>query len=160
MTAAALGTTITLPLLEADLGVARGQRARASSVELEIKPGSQSGSEQVLRGHGVPALRGGARGDIVVTVLVETPTRLDERQRELLRELAAVRHEESPDGLIQPQSQRSVFGRFKNAFKMSLPYFLHARPAAGVRRDRRASTAPRASTRSPCGGSGSASRSC
>ena len=59
----------------------------------------------MLTGQGVPALRGGGRGDIVVRVVVETPTRLDERQEELLRELAALRGEEQPDraGRAAPQ---------------------------------------------------------
>ena len=95
MTAAALGTTLTLPTLEAD--VEQGADSGVETTfELDIRPGTQSGTEQVLRGRGVPGLRGG-RGDLVVTVVVETPTRLDARQEELLRELAAIRGEEQPD---------------------------------------------------------------
>ena len=117
MTAAALGTTLTLPLLEADLADADGEddSELRTDYDLEIRPGTQSGSDQVLRGFGVPGLRGG-RGDLVVTVLVDTPTRLDPRQEELLRELAAIRGEESPDGRVQP-SQKSVFGRLRDAFQ-------------------------------------------
>ena len=66
------------------------------------------------RGRGVPGLRGG-RGDLVVTIAVETPTRLDPRQEELLRELAAIRGEEQPDGQVKPGS-KSVFGRLRDAF--------------------------------------------
>jgi molecular chaperone DnaJ len=52
-----------------------------------------------------------------VTVVVETPTRLDPRQEELLRELAAIRGEEKPDGRIgQTKSSGSVFGRIRDAF--------------------------------------------
>jgi molecular chaperone DnaJ len=112
MTAAALGTTLTLPTLEADLDKAEES---AKSFELEIRPGTQSGTEQVLRGLGVPGLRGVGRGDLVVTVVVDTPTRLDPRQQELLRELAEVRGEETPDGSIRP-TQKSVFGRLRDAF--------------------------------------------
>jgi molecular chaperone DnaJ len=113
MTAAALGTSIELPLLEADLDTEDIEIEK--SVTLDIAPGTQSGSEKVLRGRGVPGLRTGARGDVVVTVDVETPHRLDERQEELLRELAALRHEESPDGRIQP-TQKGMFGRLRDAF--------------------------------------------
>jgi molecular chaperone DnaJ len=117
MTAAALGTTLTLPTLEADL-VSSGSEAPEpgveTSFELEIRPGTQSGTDQVLRGRGVPGLRGG-RGDLVVTVLVDTPTRLDPRQEELLRELAALRGEESPNGAVRP-AHKSVFSRFRDAF--------------------------------------------
>ena len=114
MTAAALGTTLTLPTLEADVE-AGADSGVETSFELEIAPGTQSGAEQVLRGRGVPGLRGG-RGDLVVTVSVETPTRLDPRQEELLRELAAIRDEEAPSVQVRPSTQRSVFGRLRDAF--------------------------------------------
>ncbi len=115
MTAAALGTTIELPLLEADLAGADGSSDLETTVELDILPGTQSGAETVLHARGVPALRGSGRGDIVVRVVVETPTRLDERQEELLRELAALRDEESPDGRVH-EAPKSVFSRFRDAF--------------------------------------------
>ena len=92
-------------------------------VDVEIRPGTQSGTEQVLRGRGVPHLRSQVRGDLVVTIDVETPGRLDERQEELLRELAELRHEESPDGRIQTAAQgglRPAAGRLQ----VSLPVFL------------------------------------
>jgi molecular chaperone DnaJ len=111
MTAAALGTTVTLPLLEADLESEDPEMT--TSMDLDIRPGTQSGTEQVIRGHGVPSLRGQGRGNVVVTVVVETPTRVDERQEELLRELAKVRNEEAPDGRIEP-GHKSVLGMFRN----------------------------------------------
>ncbi len=115
MTAAALGTTIELPTLEADLHDGEAETDLETSVELDIRPGTQSGSEIVLNGRGVPALRGVGRGNLVVRVVVETPTRLDERQEELLRELAALRDEESPDGHVQA-THRSVFDKLRSAF--------------------------------------------
>jgi molecular chaperone DnaJ len=113
MTAAALGTTLTLPTLEADVDTGADSGVE-TSFDLEIRPGTQSGTEQVFRGRGVPGLRGG-RGDLVVTIQVETPSRLDPRQEELLRELAAIRGEEAPTGQVQP-SQKSMFGRLRDAF--------------------------------------------
>jgi molecular chaperone DnaJ len=112
MTAAALGTTLTLPTLEADVLPDDGPGAGSgveTSFDLEVAAGTQSGTEQVLRGRGVPGLRGG-RGDLVVTTIVETPTRLDPRQEELLRELAALRGEERPTGQVKAQ-KGSMFGR-------------------------------------------------
>ncbi len=114
MTAGALGTTIELPLLEADLDTEEIEVER--SVTIDVKPGTQSGTEHVLRGRGVPSLRSQARGDVVVVIEVETPTKLDERQQELLRELAVLRNEESPDGLVQP-AHKGLFGRVRDAFK-------------------------------------------
>ena len=113
MTAAALGTQLTLPLLEAD--VAGDDSDTVTTYDLEIRPGTQSGSEQVIRGFGVPSLRGG-RGDLVVSISVDTPTRLDPRQEELLRELAAIRGEESPDGQVEAP-HKSMFGRLRDAFQ-------------------------------------------
>ena len=114
MTAAALGTTLTLPTLEADLAGADGAEGLQTSFELSVPPGTQSGTETVVRGQGVPGLRGG-RGDLVVAIAVETPTRLDERQEQLLRELAEARGEEQPTGQVKP-AQKSVFGRLRDAF--------------------------------------------
>jgi molecular chaperone DnaJ len=115
MTAAALGTTLTLPTLEADVVPEDGGDSDVeTSFDLELRPGTQSGTEQVLRGRGVPGLRGG-RGDLVVNVLVETPTRLDARQEELLLELSALRGEQQPSGQVRA-SGRSVFGRLRDAF--------------------------------------------
>ena len=113
MTAAALGTALTLPTLEADLEQGAGSGVE-TSFELPIPAGTQSGHEVVLRGRGVPGLRGG-RGDLAVSVVVETPSRLDSRQEELLRELAAIRGEEQPTGDVRP-AHKSVFGRLRDAF--------------------------------------------
>ena len=113
MTAAALGTTLTLPTLEADVEQGAGSGVE-TSFALEIRPGTQSGAEQVLRGRGVPGLRGG-RGDLIVSIGVETPSKLDPQQEELLRQLAAIRGEETPTGKVQPGT-KSVFGRLRDAF--------------------------------------------
>ena len=113
MTAAALGTTLTVPTLEADLGGDDPELEK--SFPLEVRPGTQSGTTQTIKARGVPGLRGVGRGDLVVSVVVDTPTRLDPRQEELLRELAAIRGEESPDGSIRP-THKSVFGRLRDAF--------------------------------------------
>ena len=84
------------------------------AIDLDVRPGTQSGTEQVLRGRGVPDLRG-ARGNVVVTLAVETPSRLDPRQEELPRELAAIRGEEQPEGAVKP-AHKSVFNRLRDAF--------------------------------------------
>jgi molecular chaperone DnaJ len=115
MTAAALGTVLELPTLEADVVPPEGPTTDLeTSFELDIRPGTQSGTEEVLRGRGVPGLRGG-RGDLVVTIAVETPTRLDLRQEELLRELSAIRGEEQPAPRVRAD-RKSPFGRLRDAF--------------------------------------------
>jgi molecular chaperone DnaJ len=116
MTAAALGTVLEVPTLEADLPEERiEEQVHGLTASIEVPPGTQSGAEFVLSGHGVPSLRGGGRGDVTVTVVVSTPTRLDDRQRELLSELAVLRGEESAQGTVHSH-QRSVFDRLRDAF--------------------------------------------
>ena len=73
---AALGTSLVVPTVEGD-------------EEVEVKPGTQPGTEIRLRGRGVPHLRrSGVRGDLHVLVDVEVPTRLSHKQRELLEAYA------------------------------------------------------------------------
>jgi molecular chaperone DnaJ len=77
MIQAALGTRLRVPTVEGD-------------EEVEIKPGTQPGTEVRLRGRGVPHLRrSGARGDLHVFVNVVVPSRLSKRQRSILEEYAA-----------------------------------------------------------------------
>ncbi len=71
----ALGDKVEVPTL-------RGR------VEMTIPPGTQSGKVFRLRNQGLPQLEGRGRGDQLVRVFVEVPTRLSERQKELLREFA------------------------------------------------------------------------
>ncbi len=65
-------------------------------VEMSIPAGTQSGKVFRLRGQGLPALDGRARGDQLVRVFVETPRKLTDRQKELLREFEAI--ESQKDG--------------------------------------------------------------
>jgi molecular chaperone DnaJ len=115
MTAAALGTHLDLPTLEADTVADSAASDVESTVPLEIRAGTQSGEQLAVRGRGVPRLRGSGRGDLVVRVVVDTPSRLDEEQEELLRRLATLRNEERPDGQFLPSS-KGVFGKLRDVF--------------------------------------------
>jgi molecular chaperone DnaJ len=103
MTAAALGTTLKLDTFD---GID----------ELEVKPGTQPGDAMTLRGLGVTHLRGTGRGDLIVHTSVQTPTRLDEQQEELLRQLASLRGEERPEGKLAPANP-GLLGKLRDAFK-------------------------------------------
>ncbi|NLE97445.1 MAG: molecular chaperone DnaJ [Propionibacterium sp.] len=94
MTAAALGTTVELATLEAEW---EKSDEADRKVDVEVPAGTQSGTRQVIQGRGVPRLRGGGRGDLGVTFLVQTPTKLDDTQRDLLRQLAEQRDEKEPE---------------------------------------------------------------
>ncbi|GAB7191370.1 molecular chaperone DnaJ [Kineococcus sp. NUM-3379] len=100
MTAAALGTVITLETLEGD------------GVEIEVRPGSQSGETVTLRGRGTEHLRSAGRGDLLVHLDVVTPRNLDAEQEELLRRLAELRGEARPAGRLSP-SHQGVFSKLR-----------------------------------------------
>ncbi len=101
MTAAALGTSLTLTTLDGE-------------EEVVIVAGSQSGTVQRLRARGVPRLRGTGRGDLHVHIEVLTPTKLDEEQERLLRQLAAARGEERP--ATTKAAGGGLFSRMRDAF--------------------------------------------
>ena len=84
---AALGTRIGVPTIGGDEEV------------VEIKPGTQPGTEIRLRGKGVPHLRrSGVRGDLHVIVDIEVPARLSKAQRDALEAYAEASDEPISDG--------------------------------------------------------------
>ena len=105
MTAAALGTSVTIETLD-------------GTETLTVKPGTQSGTIVTLRAQGVPHLsRGVGRGDLSVHLEVETPTRLDPEQERLLRELARLRDEEQPEITVTSAVPAGgFFSRLRDAF--------------------------------------------
>lgn len=113
MTAAALGTHLDLPTLESE---APEFEDASPTVGLNVTAGTQSGDTLTVKGYGVPRLRGSGRGDLKVQVVVETPTKVDEQQRDLLAQLAKLRDEEHPEALIDA-NHKGVFGKIKDAFK-------------------------------------------
>jgi molecular chaperone DnaJ len=106
MTAAALGAVLPLATLD---GIE----------ELRLEPGMQSGSVLRLAGGGMPRLRSSGRtdgrGDLYVHLEVQTPTRLDARQTELLRQLAELRGEEQPE-LAASGRSGGLFSRLRDSF--------------------------------------------
>ena len=57
-------------------------------VDLQVPEGAQTGKTLRLKGRGMPSLRSRERGDLVVEIFVETPTKLTARQKELMAEFA------------------------------------------------------------------------
>ncbi len=94
MTTAAMGGEVEVPTI--DGGMSR----------VRIPAGSQSGKQMRLRGKGMPALRGGGEGDMLIEIAVETPVNLTARQRELLKEFERLSEENNPEG-------RSFFAKVK-----------------------------------------------
>jgi molecular chaperone DnaJ len=90
---------LSLSITQAALGARVNVPTADGSEEIEVKAGTQPGTEIKLRGRGVPHLRRqSSRGDLHVMVDVRVPARLTGRQRELLEELAAELGELEPEG--------------------------------------------------------------
>jgi molecular chaperone DnaJ len=92
-----------VPVTQAALGVELDYETLDGVVEVRIPAGTQTGEVFRLKGSGVPHLQGRGRGDIVIELVVDTPTGLSAEEEELLRSLAAERGEtvgEPGDGLI------------------------------------------------------------
>ncbi len=83
MTVAALGGEIEAPCLLGGPGCDGSGRNK-----IKVPEGAQTGQTVRLKGRGMPSLRSAQRGDLVVELIVETPTRLNGRQKALLREFA------------------------------------------------------------------------
>ncbi|MEO7059759.1 MAG: molecular chaperone DnaJ [Lapillicoccus sp.] len=103
MTAAALGTQIKLSTFD-------------GMTDLYVDGGAQAGDTTTLRALGVTHLRGSGRGDLIVHLSVQTPTRLTAEQEELLRQLATMRGEERPEGRLAPL-EKGFIGKIRDAFK-------------------------------------------
>jgi molecular chaperone DnaJ len=83
--------------------------------DLEIKPGTQPGDIVTLKGKGVTHLRGTGRGDLLAHAAIQTPTKLTLEQEDMLRQFAALRGEERPEGHLTLASQ-GLFGKLRDAF--------------------------------------------
>src|SRR5215203_1524345 len=98
-TEAMLGTTVTVPTLDGEQ-------------EIEIEPGTQPGTEKVLRGSGLPRLNSGRRGSQRVILNVFVPTNLSEGQREIAERLDESLGEEN----LNPRHGEGLFSRLRRAF--------------------------------------------
>jgi molecular chaperone DnaJ len=110
-----LHCTITIPMTAAALGVTVPLTTFAGELDINIAAGTQSGAVIRRKGEGVPHLRGGGRGDLDIHIEVQTPTKLDSKQEELLRELAKLRGEENPTGVVGHDNP-GLFTRLRDAF--------------------------------------------
>jgi len=92
---AALGSELEVPTLD-------------GKVKMKIPEGTQTGTVFRLRGYGIPYRRGSGRGDQHVKVTVTTPTKLTERQKELLRQFSEITSEQ------QQMGKKSFFEKVKD----------------------------------------------
>jgi len=95
---AALGDIVEVPVLK-------------GKAELTVPPGTQPGQRLSLKSKGMPHLRGRGRGDVLYEVVVEVPTRLSARQRELLEEFRQASEDETGPRLSSfVERMKKLFG--------------------------------------------------
>ncbi|TQO21106.1 molecular chaperone DnaJ [Rhodoglobus vestalii] len=100
MVDAILGTTVTLDGLD-------------DKVEVNIKPGSQSGEVLTVKDRGITSLRGGGRGDLRLGIQVITPTKLSNAEQALIKQLAAARKNKAPHFA---EFQQGLFAKLRDRF--------------------------------------------
>ncbi|HET8814842.1 MAG TPA: molecular chaperone DnaJ [Solirubrobacterales bacterium] len=105
-------SVVSIPATEAMLGTTVGVPTLEGEEEIEVEPGTQPGTEKVLRGAGLPRLNGSRRGSQRVILNVFVPTNLSEEQREIAERLDDSLEEEN----LTPQHGEGLFGRLRRAF--------------------------------------------
>lgn len=96
---------------QAALGTQREVPTLDGIITLKIPAGTQTHKVFRIRGKGMPRLqRGHGRGDLYVKVVIETPTKLKDRQRELMEEFAEISGDD-----VHPLS-KTFFDKFKGVF--------------------------------------------
>ncbi|MCA9348926.1 molecular chaperone DnaJ [Candidatus Saccharibacteria bacterium] len=75
-------------MVEAALGTEIEVETVDGPIKMKVPAGTQSGTDFKLSGHGVPHIRSESRGPHIVTVVVETPTKLSKKQKDLLEEFS------------------------------------------------------------------------
>jgi molecular chaperone DnaJ len=98
-TLAMLGTTVTVPTLDGE-------------EEIEVEPGTQPGTEKVLKGAGLPRLNSRRRGNQRVVLEVFVPTNLSEEQRGIAERLDETLEDEN----LAPSHGDGLFSRVRRAF--------------------------------------------
>jgi molecular chaperone DnaJ len=108
-----LVSVIEIPATEAMLGTTATVASLDGDREIEIEPGTQPGERVVLRGLGLPDLRGSARGDQHVFVNVIVPGNLSDEQRELAGRLGDTIRPEN----LSRDGRQGLFSRMRRAFR-------------------------------------------
>lgn len=101
---------VPISFSQAALGAEMEVPTLAGKVALKIPAGTQSGVKMRLKGKGIQRLGGYGQGDQIVTVHVETPTKLSNEQKELLKRLSELDHNSNP-------MSRGFFDKVKDLFQ-------------------------------------------
>jgi len=100
MTDAILGTKTTLKTLDGEVAV-------------EIKPGTQSAEVITVKDRGITRLRGNGRGDLKIGIQVATPTKLNHKEQNLMKQFADLRKPAAP---TLTHFQQGLFQKLRDRF--------------------------------------------
>lgn len=104
--------TLDLPIgfTEAALGTKKEIPTLLGNCRISIAEGTQTGKKLRIKGEGFPDVHGRGRGDMLVKVVVETPTRLTEEQKEILKQFGAT------EGIHNSPKKKSFLDAVKSFF--------------------------------------------
>lgn len=105
--------TIEVQMVDAILGTQTSLKALDGDVLVDIKPGTQSAEVITVKERGVTRLRGNGRGDLKIGVQVMTPTKLNGKEQELIRQLAGARKQQPPHFA---HFQQGLFTKLRDRF--------------------------------------------
>ncbi len=105
--------TLEVGMTDAILGIHAKVRALDGDIDVELKPGVQSADIITVKDRGITHLRGSGRGDLRVGIQVVTPTKLDHKERELIKQFAATHKQEAPS---LARFQQGLFAKLRDRF--------------------------------------------
>jgi molecular chaperone DnaJ len=105
--------TLEVQMTDAILGTSTVLHALDGDVDVEIRPGTQSADILTVRERGVTHLRGGGRGDLKIGIQVVTPTKLNHKEQDLVKQLAKARKPAPPQ---LATFQQGLFTKLRDRF--------------------------------------------
>ncbi len=105
--------TLEIAMTDAILGTHAKVKALDGDIDIELKSGIQSADIVTVKDRGITHLRGSGRGDLRVGIQVVTPTKLDHKERELIRQFASTHKQEQP---TLARFQQGLFAKLRDRF--------------------------------------------
>lgn len=105
--------TVEVSMTDAILGTRAVLEGLDGPIEIDVRAGVQSADVITVKDRGISHLRGSGRGDLKIGVQVVTPTKLDHKQRELIRQFAAAHKQPAP---ALARFQQGLFAKLRDRF--------------------------------------------
>jgi molecular chaperone DnaJ len=105
--------TLEISMADAILGTTATVKALDGDIDLDLKAGVQSADILTVKDRGISRLRGSGRGDLRIGIQVVTPTKLDHKERELIRKFAETQKQNAP---TLAHFQQGLFAKLRERF--------------------------------------------